>query len=327
MTRRPRPASADTSGSSSATCAGASSNAASGPRIDRLLDEHAGCRLNTRRDHLADQILTLPQSRDYLAIKVRYAAGAWQQRTHARAAWHVAVRDITVHLRNGEDWIAQTLRWAERGCPNWQTSAWLCDHVARIARTLGHSVLSHVGVSDLALADTATTRGRALHHLYLSALRRDLRFGQLETLLTHASAQRSWDPYAQSCHAAGLLGQDRPDATFAADQARLEADADPTCLHALLHGLYHAFALPSRAELILKIVEAAPFNTGPDPVVELRRSRALRTLGRFHDALAAINRGLTALEPEEFHTHADLVAERGLILCDQQRAAERASRR
>jgi hypothetical protein len=276
-----------------------------------------------RRDTLADEVLALPHSRDHMAIKLRHdtTEASWQQRIHARTAWQIAVRDIIVHLQAGEDWIGQTLYWAEQGCLSWQASARLCDHISHTARRLGHNVLTHLRASDAALADTATRRGLALRHLYLAALRRDLRFGQMETFLTDISTEEGWDPFIQANYAVALLGQDRPDATFVADQTRLEAGTDPTCLHTLLQGLREAFALPGRAELMLTIADTLPTSAGPDPVVELRRGYALRILGRYSDALAAIDRGLTVLDPDEIHIHDELAAERALILADHQRAS------
>jgi hypothetical protein len=85
-------------------------------------------------------------------------------------------------------------------------------------------------------------------------------------------------------------------------------------LHVLLHGLWLGHLLPGRAETILRLAALPPLAGRADPVALMRTAGALRQLGRYRDALAAIDDAIDVLPPGDPAFHADLVRERTLII-------------
>ena len=298
-------------------------------QINVLVRRFAAAVLPSAKDRLAEEILSSTGAAEQLVVKLRFdeATASWPQQTDGRAAWNLAVHDVVRHLLTGENWVKRALWWAEQGCASWQQSAQFCTDVAHAVRARGHSVLLYVTEQEVRSAPLRGRRGRALLHLYLAALRADLRFAQIEALLTGSETTLdTGDPFLQAMHAFAVLGQDRVDASLIADQARRVCGGARVALHVLLHGLRLAFSLPSRAELILEIAGAFPFAGCEDAVVELRRAYALRVLRRFHEALDAIDRGIAFLNPADTEIHQEFVSERALILADHQRVyAERAA--
>ncbi|MFI0219877.1 tetratricopeptide repeat protein [Streptomyces lydicus] len=97
------------------------------------------------------------------------------------------------------------------------------------------------------------------------------------------------------------------------DEVLAEAGEHAKTLHVLLHGLWLGQDLDQGAERLLALSARPPFYARQGPIVLFRRAGALRRLGRYDKALAAIDRALDLLPPGNIVVHADLVRERSLI--------------
>lgn len=197
---------------------------------------------------------------------------------------------------------------------DWKESAEVCADAAWAARAAGNSVLVllHPGQVTAATPDPVTAR--TYRHLYLSALRYDLRCATLQSLAEPllGTEHGSLDCYSRALYAFALLGQSRPEGLAVMDEVLDEAGDHAKTLHVLLHGLWLGLDLDQGAQRLLTLSTRPPFDAGTDPIVAFRRAGALRRLGRYDASLAAIDRALDLLPPGDVTVHADLVRERSL---------------
>ncbi|MEU6227498.1 hypothetical protein [Streptomyces sp. NPDC047042] len=155
---------------------------------------------------------------------------------------------------------------------------------------------------------------RTYRHLYLSALRYDVRCATLQALaepLTR-SEHRPLDCYSRALYAFALLGQSRPEGLAVVDQVLDETGDHATTLHVLLHGLWLGVDLDQGAQRLLALSARPPFAADTDPVVAFRRAGALRRLGRYEASLATVDHALGLLPPGDTTVHADLVRAQSL---------------
>ncbi|MFF7777068.1 hypothetical protein ACFZCG_21895 [Streptomyces tanashiensis] len=76
-----------------------------------------------------------------------------------------------------------------------------------------------------------------------------------------------------------------------------EVIAHAKTLHVLVHGLWFGQNLDQGAERLLLLGSQPPFDNGKDPTVLFRMASAQRRLGRFDQALTAIDRAWTFYLP------------------------------
>ncbi|MFF2567284.1 tol-pal system YbgF family protein [Streptomyces sp. NPDC058084] len=198
---------------------------------------------------------------------------------------------------------------------DWRESAEVCADAAWAARVAGHSVLSLLSLDQVTAAGSDPVTARTYRHLYLSSLRYDFRCPTLQLVVEQlpSAVRAGLDCCSRALYVFALLGQSRPEGLDLMDEVLLEAGDHGKTLHVLLHGLWLGQDLDQGAERLLALSSRPPFDTGTDPIALFRVAGALHRLGRYDEALAAIDRALDRLPPGDAAVHADLVRERSLI--------------
>ncbi|MFE4017975.1 hypothetical protein ACFXPZ_11260 [Streptomyces sp. NPDC059101] len=196
----------------------------------------------------------------------------------------------------------------------WQESAQVCADVAWQARATGHSALGVLHPDQVTGHGPTPVIGRTYRHLYLNALRYDFRCRTLESLVSRVPLSvLNPDPYSWALSAFARLGQSRSDGIAVMERVLDTAADHPGTLHVLLHGVWLGGLLPRRAHWLLALVDRLPDGGAGDPIALFRKSSALRSLGRYPEALDTIDHALELLPPGELAVHADLVRERSLV--------------
>ncbi|MFC9431445.1 tetratricopeptide repeat protein [Streptomyces sp. NPDC056987] len=198
---------------------------------------------------------------------------------------------------------------------NWRESAEVCADAAWTARATGHSVLGLLSPDRVTDGGLDPVTAQTFRHLYLSALRYDFRCSSIQALVEQLPqpARKDLDCYSRALCAFALLGRSRPEGLDLMDEVLDEAGTHAKTLHVLLHGLWLGQDLDQGPSRLLALSARPPFDTGTDPIVLFRRAGALRRLGRYDEALAAIDTAMELLPPGDIAVHADLVRERSLI--------------
>lgn len=233
-----------------------------------------------------------------------------------RTAAMARAASIAVETVAGTQWpvrLAEDLRDLDA---TWQESAEVCAEVAWQARAAGNSALVLLAPGDV--TDPGPVPGlvvsRTYRHLYLSALRYDLRCRSIESLLNQVPLSvLNADPYSWALYAFARLGQSRSDGLAVMEQVLATAADHPKTLHVLLHGVWLGGLLPGRADTLLALVDRLPDGGDGDPIAQFRKASALRSLGRYPQAHAAVERALERLPPGHLAVRADLVREHTLI--------------
>ncbi|MGI5479369.1 hypothetical protein [Streptomyces lavendofoliae] len=133
--------------------------------------------------------------------------------------------------------LAQELRELNA---DWRESAEVCADVAWAARAAGRSALGLLSPDKITAADLDPVTARTYRHLYLSALRYDLRCATLQAFVEQLppGAISGLDCYSRALYAFALLGQSRPEGLALMDEVLAEAGDHVKTLHVLLHGLW-----------------------------------------------------------------------------------------
>ncbi|MGD3109317.1 tetratricopeptide repeat protein [Streptomyces sp. YGL11-2] len=196
----------------------------------------------------------------------------------------------------------------------WQESAQVCASVAWQARATGHSALGVLHPDQITGHGPDPLARRTNRHLYLSTLRYDFRCRTLESVVGKVPVSvLNRDPYSWALDAFARLGQSRSEGLARMERVLDTAGDHPGTLHVLLHGVWLGGLLPRRAHWLLALVDRLPDGGAGDPIALFRKSSALRSLGRYPEALDTIDRALELLPPGELAVHADLVRERALV--------------
>ncbi|MDF3292408.1 tetratricopeptide repeat protein [Streptomyces silvisoli] len=207
--------------------------------------------------------------------------------------------------------LAEALRSLDA---TWQESAQVCADVAWQARATGHSALGVLCPDQVTDHGPDPITGRTYRHLYLSTLRYDFRCRTIESLVNRVPLSvLDPDPYSWAMHAFARLGQSRSQGLADMERVLDTAGDHPKTLHVLLHGVRLGGLLPRRAHHLLALVDRLPDGGAGDPIALFRKASALRSLGRYPEALATIDRALELLPHGELAVHADLVRERALV--------------
>ncbi|WP_372408712.1 hypothetical protein [Streptomyces luteireticuli] len=208
------------------------------------------------------------------------------------------------------------MRWLDA---DWRESSEVCADAAWAARAQGNSVLSSLSPSQVTSSDLDPVTARTYRHLYLNALRYDIRCPTLQAFIEQLvdSGVQPLDCYSRALYAFALLAQSHPEGPGLMDELLGEVGAHAKTLHVLLHGLWLGQNLDQGAERILALSSQPPFDGDNDPIVLFRVAGALRRLGRYDEGLTAIDQALDLLPPGDALVVADLVRERLLIVATQ----------
>ncbi|MEV6757278.1 hypothetical protein [Streptomyces sp. NPDC051214] len=214
----------------------------------------------------------------------------------------------------GENWPRLLADLLGGVSATWQESAEVCADAAWQARSIGRSALSFLDPPEIARHSDPTT-GRALLHLYLNGLRYDFRCRSIEVLFgtLTSSGSLELDCYTQALRAFAPLAQSHSSGYLLMEEVLAQADDHAKTLHVLLHGLWLAHGLSGREEAMLHILGRKAFADRVDPIALFREATALRGLGQYGQALAAIDEAVEHLSPAAVNVHADFVRERSLI--------------
>jgi hypothetical protein len=222
-------------------------------------------------------------------------------------------------ITEGGDWIGPLDRGLRLTGATWQESAHVCSPAVRHARRAGRDVLKDLESRPVPGADMSAPAHRTWWHLYFTSLRFDLRCGAIRTVfqaLDPPGAENA-DPYIyiRAHDVFAVLGRSQPAGLGMLDNLLAEDDAARSreVLHVVLQGLWLGHLLPGRATRILHLAALPPLARTADPIALMRTAGALRQLGRYRHALAAIDDAIEAQPAGDPAVHADLVRERTLI--------------
>jgi hypothetical protein len=220
-------------------------------------------------------------------------------------------------IDQGADWIGPLDRGLRLTGATWQESARVCSPAVWHARRTGRNVLKDLESRPVPGADMSAPAHRTWWHLYFTALRFDFRCRAIRTVfqaLDPPGAEHA-DPYIRAHDVFAVLGRSQPAGLGMLDGLLAEDDVAQSSevLHVVLQGLWLGHMLPGRAERILRLTRLRPLSRTADPVALMRRAGALRQLGRYRQALDALDDALEALPAGDPAVHADLVRERALV--------------
>jgi tetratricopeptide (TPR) repeat protein len=230
-------------------------------------------------------------------------------------------------IEAGKDWTGAAIRWLVDLDADWSESGEFCAKLCRVSRELRNTARPYLNADDIARSDLSAVPGRARLHLYLTSLRYEFRGAVLEHFVESLPrALSSLDPYTHALYAWALLVQNKQEgvAEMNAVLARGGED-DRSVLHALQDGLAYAERIPDAAELMLTLWRRPGPAAWRDETVLLREARALRQLGRYDEALAAVDRSLMLLQPNDVDRYDHRMSERWRIY-EQRDVALRISR-
>jgi tetratricopeptide (TPR) repeat protein len=234
---------------------------------------------------------------------------------------------VTMSVARHEDWTALAVTWLLRLDASWSESADVCNKLCLRSRRLLNSPRPYLSTDDLNGSLAGTADGRAMLHLYATALRYEFRCRSLEGFLESLGVPvASLDPYLHALYAYALLAQNDPRGVeeLHAVLARGGGD-DISVLHALQEGLRYGYDIPDQAELMLTLWRRPDRGDRRDATVLLREAYALRRLGRYDEALATVNRSLLQLQPNEVDRQERRISERWRII-EQREIAQRIER-
>jgi tetratricopeptide (TPR) repeat protein len=224
-------------------------------------------------------------------------------------------RDVLRHAIPDRDWTGRAVRWIVDLNASWEESAEFCGKLGRRARDQRNAARPYLSVDRIFAGDHTTVAGRAWLHLYLSSLRYEFRTAALEHAIESMPVPVTrLDPYVHALYAFALLAQNKPEAKREVDAVLGRAGDDSSVLHALIDGLRFAERLPNHLELMLDLLHRPVFSERTDVTMLFREAFVLRRLGRYDEALAAIDRSLALLSPNDVERYQQRMAERYRIV-------------
>lgn len=236
-----------------------------------------------------------------------------------RAAVLETIRTTTADsIATDDAWPQHVATLLSAAGASWRESADVCADLAWTARAQGRSALLAMTAEQATQDSGDLVHDRALRHLYLVTLRYDLRCTDIIEVFTALDddqlfeAEQVTDDYTLALAGFAVLGTSDAEGLGLVDRLLKLCGDHVKSVHALLHGLWLGADLPrpGREQRMLDLALRLPEG---DPIASYRAASALRCLGRFPQALAAIDLALELLPPGDTAIHADLVRERLLI--------------
>ncbi|CAL9340305.1 hypothetical protein SUDANB58_00254 [Streptomyces sp. enrichment culture] len=270
-------------------------------------------------EHAASGLWRLPRAAEAVEHALRTDDAALREQ-----GWVMVRARVAEEISSGRDWTREAALWLARGGADWAESARVTGDMAWRARTAGRSALVFLTGAHVARVDPVTPYGRGLWHSFLTALRYDFRCGAIEEFFSRAAAGRTdLDPYTDALRVFALLGRSRLRGLDLLESVMARAGDDGKTVHALLHGLWLGEHLPDQPQRMLDLLRAPAFARGLGAEALFRKAGALRRLGRYDEALAALQDAIDRLDPSEVVVHADCVRERSLVLVEREVYARR----
>ncbi|MGW7323816.1 hypothetical protein [Streptomyces sp. NPDC054845] len=265
-------------------------------------------------ERAAGGLWRLPRAADAVECALGQGADGLRER-----GWVMVRARVAEEIGSGRDWTREAAVWLARGGATWRESARVTGDLAWRARAEGASALLFLDEAYVTSLDPGTAFGRGLWHCFLTTLRYDFRCAAIEEFFAGPPAGRERaDPYTDALHAFALLGRSRTEGLEVMAEVVARAGDEDKVVHALLHGLWLGENLPGQASLMLELLESPAFAQGLlGPEALFRKAGALRRLGRYEPALAAVQSAIDRLDPGEVVVHADCVRERSLILAER----------
>jgi tetratricopeptide (TPR) repeat protein len=224
-------------------------------------------------------------------------------------------RDVMRRATPDRDWTGMAVRWLVDLQASWEESAEFCAKLGRRAREQRNAARPYLSADRILTGEVGSVAGRAWLHLYLSSLRYEFRTAALEHAIESMPIPVArLDPYVHSLYAFALLAQNKPEAGAQVDAVLARADDDRSVLHALIDGLRFAERVPNHLEVMLDLLRRPTFSDRRDTTILFREAFALRRLGRYDEALAAIDRSLALLSPNDVDRYQQRMAERYRII-------------
>lgn len=224
---------------------------------------------------------------------------------------------------DGNTWISDLTRIAREYALSLPDVRSIVADLTWLARERGAPYPDLPPAGDI---DGDTTLDRLVQvYAYCHRLRYDFRYAQLWR------DSRRWrelwegdppsDPLVAALAAFGALGsgasyleQGRALVGAAVDHP----EADARTRHVALMALQVAPDFPGRYEFMLQISSEMIDKGEVDPNVHFRRAWAMRGLGRYEEALVAVDRAIDMLPPASNAVHQDYIRERELIISSRQ---------
>jgi tetratricopeptide (TPR) repeat protein len=229
--------------------------------------------------------------------------------------FRLARRDVLRQAGPDQDWTGSAVRWLVDMAATWSESAEFCGKLGRRAREQRNAARPYLAADRILSGDLTTVAGRAWLHLYVSSLRYEFRTAALEHAIESMPVPVArLDPYVHSVYAFALLAQNKPEAVRELEAVLGRADDDPSVLHALVDGLRFAERIPNQLEMLLDLLRRPTFSERRDTTILFREAFALRRLGRYDEALAAIDRSLALLSPNDVDRYQQRMGERYRII-------------
>jgi tetratricopeptide (TPR) repeat protein len=269
---------------------------------------------------LASAVLDHPDLAELIAD--RRDAPASRRHVLRLARYHVRRQ-----MESGDDWTGAAVDWLVQLDADWSESAEFCAKLCRASRELRNTARPYLNGDDIMRSDLSTVAGRARLHLYLTSLRYEFRSAALEHCVESLPrAVSSLDTYTHAVYAWSLLVQNQPEGVIEMNAVLARGgEEDRSVLHALQDGLAYAEGIPDAAELMLTLWRRPGAAAWRDETVLLREAGALRRLGRYDEALAAVDRSLMLLAPNEIDRYDRRMSERWRIR-EQRDLAQRVER-
>lgn len=185
--------------------------------------------------------------------------------------------------------------------------------LAWLARTKGHRLPTATDYQACAHEPNPEFARRALAYVASCRLRFDLRFHELRENCQVWLVDFSDDAFIRAHLAFAMLGERSSNGIDLVEEIKTMPSYDRECRATCLHGLWLVPDLPGHAEQIDSLSNDMIGRGEDDANVYYWRAAALRSLGRFDDALVAIDRATTKLPIGANAVHQDYMRERELI--------------
>ena len=185
------------------------------------------------------------------------------------------------------------------------------------ARERGASALLGMSVEDLHDSRLDPDHLKFRSYIFLTSARYNFDFSLIHRGFSYLPEPfRSSTEYLTALKLFARMGQRRDYELSTVEEVQSETDSDKV-LQLLLHALWFTDG-EREAELMITIADKLLSQNRADSVTYMRKATALRRLGKYSLATAAIDQAISTLDASETKIHQDYVRERELIGVQQE---------